>query len=93
MIENDYQFDPFEMLRKNAHVWDGDKTTLWYHEKLDGSFTLIALYDFRGSHWRLFLAVDNWKNRVEFKNEEITKDLHTQICMEIESFKGMSGMK
>ena len=40
------EIDIFEDLRKNGHIWEGEKTTLWYHEKLDGSFTLIALYDF-----------------------------------------------
>jgi hypothetical protein len=43
------ELDPFENLRKNAHIWEGEKATLWYHEKLDGSFTLIVLYNFENS--------------------------------------------
>lgn len=37
---------PLEQIRKNAHIWRGEKTLLWYNEQLDGSFSFLVLYDF-----------------------------------------------
>ncbi len=85
-----FELDPFEDLRKNGHIWEGDKTTLWYHEKLDGSFVLIALYDFEDKKRRLYLEVNNLKRKVEFKNEDISDDLYRHVLMEIEAFKGFT---
>ncbi len=87
------EIDPFEHLRKNGHIWEGEKATLWYHEKLDGSFTLTALYNFGVTKRRLFLEVNDKNRRVEFKNEEISDQLYTHILMEIEAFKGISSEK
>lgn len=87
------EIDPFEALRKNGHIWEGDKATLWYHEKLDGSFSLVVLYNFEDKKRRLFLEVNNLKRKVEFKNEDISDDLYTHILMEIEAFKGISNGK
>ncbi|MES2213335.1 MAG: hypothetical protein V4473_00665 [Patescibacteria group bacterium] len=87
------EIDPFEDLRKNGHIWEGDKATLWYHEKLDGSFSLVVLYNFEDKKRRLFLEVNNLKRKVEFKNEDISDDLYTHILMEIEAFKGISNAK
>lgn len=84
------EIDPFEDLRKNAHVWYGDKATLWYHEKLDGSFSLTALYNFGNKKRRLLLEIDEKNNRVEFKNGEVSEELYTHILMEIEAFKGIA---
>ena len=87
------EIDIFEDLRKNGHIWEGEKTTLWYHEKLDGSFTLVALYDFEDKKRRLYLEVNNIKRKVEFKNEDISTDLYQQVLMEIEMFRGISKLK
>lgn len=88
-----YELDPFENLRKNAHIWDGEKATLWYHEKLDGSFTLVVLYNFDYKKRHLVLEVNNFKRKVEFKNEEISDELYNHILMEIEAFKGIADIK
>lgn len=87
-----FEIDPFESLRKNGHIWEGEKATLWYHEKLDGSFTLIVLYDFEDKKRRLHLEINNFKRKVEFKNEDISEDLYNQIQMEIEAYKGFAGL-
>ena len=84
------EIDPFEHMRKNGHVWDGEKATLWYHEKLDGSFILTVLYNFGSMKRRLFLELDDKNRRVEFKNEEISDELYRHILMEIEAFRGIS---
>ena len=88
-----YEIDPFETLRKNGHIWEGEKATLWYHEKLDGSFTLVVLYNFDDKKRRLFLEVNNLKRKVEFKNEDISDDLYRHVLMEIEAFKGIANFK
>ena len=85
-----YEIDPFETLRKNGHIWEGEKATLWYHEKLDGSFTLVVLYNFDGRKRRLFLEVNNLKRKVEFKNDEISDELYNHVLMEMEVFKGIT---
>ena len=83
------ELDPFQDLRKNGHIWEGEKATLWYHEKLDGSFTLTVLYDFEDKKRRLYLEVNNFKRKVEFKNEDISEELYRHVLMEIEAFKGI----
>ncbi len=84
------EIDIFEDLRKNGHIWEGEKTTLWYHEKLDGSFVLIALYDFDDKKRRLYLEVNNLKRKFEIKNEDISEELYRHVLMEIEAFKGIT---
>ena len=64
------EIDPFKELRKNGHIWDGGKATLWYHEKLDNSFTLIVLYDFEDTKRHLVLEVGDKSRKVLFKNED-----------------------
>ena len=93
MAKNEFEFDPFEMLRKNAHIWEGEKATLWYHEKLDGSFTLIVLYNFENKKRHLFLEVNNSKKKIEFKNEDISDELYNHVLMEIEVFRGIANLK
>lgn len=83
----DLELDPFENLRKNGHIWEGEKAVLWYHEKLDNSFTLTVLYDFEDKKRRLFLTVNNLKRKVEFKNEDISEELYNQIIQEVNFFK------
>lgn len=88
-----YELDPFETLRKNAHIWEGEKATLWYHERLDGSFTLVVLYNFDYKKRQLYLEVNNKNKKVEFKNEDISDELYNHILMEIEAFKGIANFK
>ena len=87
------EIDPFEFLRKNAHVWEGHKATLWYYEKLDNSFTLLVIYDFEDKKRQLFLEVNNKNKKVEFKNCEMSDELYRHVMMEIEMFKGITKMK
>jgi hypothetical protein len=87
------ELDPFENLRKNAHIWEGEKATLWYHEKLDGSFTLIVLYNFENRKRQLLLEVNDRNKKVEFKNLDISDELYNHILMEIECFRGIANFK
>ncbi|MBI3335595.1 MAG: hypothetical protein HY001_03805 [Candidatus Portnoybacteria bacterium] len=75
--------DPFENIRKNAYVWHGEKTTIWYQEQVDNSFTIIILYDFGDKKRRLFLDVSNKNQKVEFKNDEIIPEEYEQLKNEI----------
>ena len=81
------RIDPFEHVRKNAHVWRGEKSIISYTEKLDSSFSVLVLYELENKKRRLFLAVDEKNAKVEFKNEEIDADLFTHLCSEIEVIK------
>lgn len=78
------RIDPFEHVRKNAHVWRGEKSIISYTEKLDSSFSVLVLYQLGNKKHRLFLAVDEKDAKVEFKNEEIDADLFTHLRGEIE---------
>ena len=87
------EIDPFEFLRKNAHIWEGHKATLWYHEKLDSSFTLLVIYDFEDTKRQLVLEVNNRNKKIEFKNSEMSEELYQHALMEMEVFKGISKLK
>ena len=78
-----HRIDPFEDARKNAHIWRGENSILWYNEKLDGSFTLLTLYDFGDKKRRLFLEVNDKNQRVEFKNEELNDNQFANLMLEI----------
>jgi hypothetical protein len=78
-----YPIDPFKDARKNAHIWRGENSILWYNEKLDGSFTLLTLYDFGDKKRRLFLEVNDKNQRVEFKNEELSDGQFANLIQEI----------
>ena len=60
-----YPIDPFKAARKNAHIWHGENATIWYNEKLDGSFSVLVLYEFGEKKRRLFLEINDqdwlWK--------------------------------
>lgn len=75
--------DPFKQVRKNAHIWRGEKSLLWYNERLDGSFSFLALYDFGDKKCRLFLEVGG-AQKVEFKNDELPSDQFEHLKKEIE---------
>ena len=77
------KIDPFENVRKNAHIWRGEQCLIWYNERIDDSFTLLVLYDFGDKKRRLFLDVDKTGQRIEFKNEEILSELFFKIEAEI----------
>lgn len=77
------EFDPFKDARKNAHIWRGESSILWYNEKLDGSFTMLTLYDFGDKKRRLFLEVNDKNQRVEFKNEELSDGQFANLIQEI----------
>ena len=78
------RLDPFKHVRKNAHVWRGEKSIISYTERLDDSFSVLVLYKLNNKKYRLFLAVDEINAKVEFKNEEIDAGLFGNLCSEIE---------
>lgn len=78
-----YKMDPFKDARKNAHIWRGENTILWYNEKLDGSFTVLTLYDFGDKKRRIYLEVNDQNQKVEFKNDELSKEHYDALLQEI----------
>jgi|GEM_PF-1050052 hypothetical protein len=81
--------NPFENLRKNAHVWRGQKSIISYNERLDDSFSVLVLYSLGDKKYRLFLSVDERNAKVEFKNEEIDEKLFRQLHENIEGIERM----
>lgn len=78
-----FGIDPFKEARKNAHIWRGENTIIWYNEKLDGSFTILTLYDFGDKHRRIYLEVNDRNQKVEFKNDELSKKHYDELLQEI----------
>ena len=78
-----YPIDPFKAARKNAHIWHGENTTIWYNEKLDGSFTILTLYDFSDKKRRIYLEVNDKNQKVEFKNDELAEEQYMKLLQEI----------
>lgn len=81
------KIDPFSAIRKNAHIWRGEKALIWYQERLDGSFTILTLYDFGDTKRRLFLEIDNKNQKVEFKNDELLPDEYEHLKSEVETIE------
>lgn len=79
----EYKLDPFEGIRKNAHVWRGENCIISYNERLDGSFAVLVLYDFGETKRRLVLDVSDRDKKVEFKNDEINPELYAQLVNEV----------
>lgn len=78
------KIDPFSRVRKNVHVWHGENTLIWYTEGVvDGSFTVLILYDFGDKKRRLFLEVDG-AQKTEFKNDELPSDQFEHLKKEVE---------
>jgi hypothetical protein len=77
------EFDPFKDARKNAHIWRGENAIIWYNEKLDGSFTVLTLYDFGDRKRRIYLEVNNQNQRVEFRNDELGEYQYNKLIQEI----------
>ena len=78
-----FGLDPFKEARKNAHIWRGENTIIWYNEKLDGSFTVLTLYDFGDKRRRIYLEVNDRNQKVEFKNDELSKEHYDALLQEI----------
>ena len=83
------KIDPFEKVRKNAHIWRGEECLIWYNERLDDSFTVLVLYDFGDKKRRLFLDVDKAGQKIEFKNDEIHDALFEKLRIEVEAVQKM----
>lgn len=83
------RLDPLKRARKNGHIWRGDNAIIWYNEKLDGSFTVLTLYDFGDRKRRLYLEVDNENSKVEFKNDELSPALYERLLDEVKAIEGL----
>jgi hypothetical protein len=83
------KIDPFSAIRKNAHIWRGERALIWYQERLDGSFTILTLYDFGDTKRRLFLEIDDKNKKVEFKNDELSAQVYQELKAEIETIENM----
>jgi len=77
------ELDPFKDARKNAHIWRGENAIIWYNEKLDGSFTILTLYDFGDKKRRIFLEINDKNQRVEFRNDELGENQYDRLIHEI----------
>lgn len=78
-----FRIDPFKDARKNAHIWRGENAILWYNEKLDGSFTVLTLYDFGDKKRRIYLEVNDLNQKIEFKNDELSNEHYMTLLQEI----------
>ena len=84
-----YPIDPFKAARKNAHIWHGENATIWYNEKLDGSFSVLVLYEFGDKKRRLFLEINDQDRLIEFKNDELISEQFVGLLQEIRSIEKM----
>ena len=82
-----YPIDPFKAARKNAHIWHGENATIWYNEKLDGSFSVLALYEFGDKKRRLFLEINDQDRLIEFKNDELVPERFIGLLQEIRTIE------
>ncbi len=80
----DLGVDPFKNLRKNGHIWRGEKALIWYHEALDGSFRVLVFYDFDDRKRCVNLEVDDKNRRVEFTNNDLTPEKYAELSKEVE---------
>jgi hypothetical protein len=78
-----YKIDPFKEARKNAHIWRGENATIWYNEKLDGSFSVLVLYEFGDKKRRLFLEINDQDRLIEFKNDDLLSEQFSSLLQEI----------
>ncbi len=81
---SEYRLDPFEGIRKNAHVWRGENCIISYNERVDGSFAVLVLYDLGDKKRRLMLEVNDRDKKVEFKNDELNDPLYSDLIKEIQ---------
>ena len=84
-----YPIDPFKAARKNAHIWHGENATIWYNEKLDGSFSVLVLYEFGDKKRRLFLEINDQDRLIEFKNDELMSDRFVSLLQEVRAIEKM----
>ncbi len=84
-----YPIDPFKAARKNAHIWHGENATIWYNEKLDGSFSVLVLYEFAEKKRRLFLEINDQDRLMEFKNDELMHEQFVSLLQEIRTIEKM----
>ncbi len=80
-----YPVDPFKAARKNAHIWRGENATIWYNEKLDGSFSVLVLYEFGDKKRRLFLEINDEDRLIEFKNGELPPERFASLLQEMQA--------
>lgn len=78
-----FGIDPFKEARKNAHIWRGENAIIWYNEKLDGSFTVLVLYDFNDKKRRIYLEVNDKNQKIEFKNDELADEHYSRLLQDI----------
>lgn len=78
-----FRIDPFKEARKNAHIWRGENAIIWYNEKLDGSFTILVLYDFGDNKRRLYLEINDKNQKIEFKNDELAEEHYSKLLQDI----------
>jgi hypothetical protein len=84
-----FPIDPFKAARKNAHIWHGENATIWYNEKLDGSFSVLVLYEFSEKKRRLFLEINDQDRLIEFKNDELMSEQFAGQLQEIRTIEKM----
>lgn len=80
----EFRIDPFKEIRKNAHIWRGSRSFVWYQEALDDSFTVQILYDFGDTKRHIFILIHNKSQNVEFRNTELAAEKYQALKEEIE---------
>ena len=74
-----FTIDPFENIRKNAHIWHGDHSSIWYQEDFDDSFNIIVLYPLGKKKRRIVVEVNESNDQVIFKNDEVAEELYEKL--------------
>ncbi len=76
--------DPLKNVRKNAHIWRGERALIWYNEALDGSFTIQIFYDFEDKKRHVFVEIFDKNQKVELRNVELPPDKYEALMKEVE---------
>ncbi len=80
----EFRIDPFEKMRKNAHIWRGENSLIWYNEMLDGSMVVQIFYDFGDKKRHVYLEVHDKNRKVEFRNIELPPENYNALLKEVE---------
>lgn len=83
------KIDPFEEMRKNAHIWRGTRSVLWYTEELDDSMHLMVFYDFGDKKRALVLKIGHNNRVVEFRNNDVDSGEFESLKKEIEFMEAL----
>lgn len=83
--------DPFEHIRKNAHIWRGENALLWYSETIEGGFSIKIFYERGGKKRCCILEIDEKNNEVSFDNKTLTEEKWNELLPNVELMERLIG--